>query len=89
MSKHAPAPWSHDGGAVFDAGDWFVAHVDRHQSGPETTHANARLIAAAPEMYEALRRLLAAHAPICEGDGDMGTDEDCDFARAALAKVEG
>jgi hypothetical protein len=52
--------------------------------------ANARLIAAAPEMYEALQWLLK-HDP--DGDGGMPDYKElrhiCDAARAAIAKAEG
>ena len=51
--------------------------------------ANAKLIAAAPDLLEACKALLAAHSGICEGDGDMGEDEDCARARRAIAKAEG
>ena len=48
---------------------------------------DARLIAAAPWLYEALRLMLASHDATCAG-------EECqlcgvDLARAAIAKAEG
>lgn len=51
--------------------------------------ANACLIAAAPEMYEALERFLLA----CEGGTAAGSvqqqNEDAVFAKTALAKARG
>lgn len=46
--------------------------------------ANAHLIAAAPELYEALANLLA----VSEGEGGTRFDAQ-DIARAALAKARG
>lgn len=55
--------------------------------------ANARLIASAPDMYEALKRLLKWVEPIA-GDNRDGVAEaeelaSVEFARAALSKAEG
>jgi len=94
MSKHTPGPWSiHHEFNVFDENGRCVASCGGYSSNfrdvePEN-RANAMLIAAAPDLLEACRALLAAHSGICEGDGDMGEDEDCARARAAIAKAEG
>lgn len=86
MSKHTPGPWvlsraRHNNSlfvresrnpcatAVARIG---ITHVDHD--------ANARLIAAAPELYEALRGVLRV--------ADRATVE-FDAARAALAKADG
>lgn len=52
-------------------------------------HANARVIAAAPELLEGLKAMVAAYC----GEGD-GREADwclrqCDRARAVIAKAEG
>ena len=69
MSKHTPGPWNMtaDGGGFYvEGGDLLVAsaqEVDPSASDAEdyfpgdTTEANARLIAAAPELLEALKAL--------------------------------
>ncbi len=55
MSKHTPGPWLYDSldRVVIRAGIEDIAHMDRSASD-----ADARLIAAAPELLEALNDLL-------------------------------
>lgn len=56
----------------------------------ENSDANAHLIAAAPELYEALERLLPMAEDDCFQYGSSAdNDEDVLFARAALAKARG
>jgi hypothetical protein len=58
-SKHAPGPWraTKPGGAVFDAKERIVAQVVRRPTVVPSPHeervANARLIAAAPDLLNA------------------------------------
>jgi hypothetical protein len=96
MTTHTPGPWHVgyylDGWAVFPDSDPGHA-VTRMQNRPGD-EANARLIAAAPDMLEALEAILKAHALIVEeaaGEDDEGdiVDEDCTRARAAIAKARG
>jgi len=62
-----------------------VAAVDGDYNDPDTwpiMEANARLIAAAPDLLEALQNLLAVH------QGEGGTKYHAiDIARAAIAKA--
>lgn len=55
--------------------------------------ANAHLIAAAPEMLEALENIIAAHEASTYGDSDANLDLLFDggflIARAAIAKAKG
>jgi len=54
--KHTPGPWNVEAAHVCH-GDWIIAKVER-QHGEE--QANARLIAASPDLLEALDGLLLA-----------------------------
>ena len=97
MSKHTPGPWlieaqnSHTGAiaTVHNTTDvwveiwsenWIVTGM-----GPEEQSANARLIAAAPDLLEALKEIIAA----ADGDGWNQLDASFATARAAIAKAEG
>lgn len=93
MSKHTPGPWL----AVPDGSNWNVvvpaqSGFDHFVVGNEglyrcdgSDEANARLIAAAPDMLAALKGLFA-HTRICALRIDQNPIED---ARAAIAKAEG
>ena len=64
-------------------GDW-VAECDAENvaGGYERNEANAHLIAAAPDLYQALRDTVAAA-------GGIHSDNVPESARLALAKAEG
>ena len=82
--KHTPGPWRH--------GIRGVCTYDGHLICESVTPANARLMAAGPEMLEALRE-------IEEGSGAFSTDylqhaANCienmrELARVAIAKATG
>ena len=72
MSKHTPGPWEQD--ATFPWEIWSpsrsssICTVDPHPIGhTEEDIANARLIAATPEMYEMLRGIVS----LVEEHGDI------------------
>ena len=88
MSAHTPGPWRADHISKIDG--WVVKSLGETYTIAEcgikigsAAEANARLIAAAPSMYTALRE-------IANGDGVYGMQarEYKDIARAALAKVQ-
>lgn len=91
MSKHTPGPWVRSGNNIKSRTDNCVviripAQTARYGAEWEIERwdADARLIAAAPELLEALENLLKVH----EGEG--GTQHNAaDMARAALAKAKG
>lgn len=91
MSNHTPGPWFAQR-AIKDG--WYIVARDARQMVVHThdteeeygpiDDADARLIAAAPELLEALENLLKVH----EGEG--GTQHHAgDMARAAIAKAKG
>lgn len=82
-APHTPGPWHvYDSrfrevnGAIMDAAGNKVASA--HGPTTEELEANARLIAAAPELLEALRRATAL----------LAGGPTRDFCRAAIAKAE-
>ena len=98
ITKHTPGPWaSDDSGRVYAIGGGYVPlrtpfREDAFTEGPnrsdhpeETLLANARLIAAAPELLEALKAILD---PITNTDEALYTHSR-EMARAAIAKAEG
>jgi hypothetical protein len=69
------------------ANGWEPDHGFDHVESA-TDLANARLIAAAPELLEALKQLLD-YTAACEGMLNASEAGQCKKARAAIAKAEG
>ncbi len=82
--QHTPGPWRGEGRLVF-AGTHSVAIAQYSgiQSENSESFANARLIAAAPELLEALKHCLS----LIEGRGDFEARMACYNANAAVAKA--
>jgi hypothetical protein len=88
MSKHTPGPWIYKGFVTdSDFSGWRVYLPTRYRrvitvegTSAGEADANARLVAAAPELLAALKGVLRV--------ADRKTDE-FDAARAAIAKAEG
>ena len=57
MAGHTPGPWSLEEGRVLTEGGWLLASLP-YTLGDEEDRANARLIAAAPDLLEACKALL-------------------------------
>lgn len=75
--------------AIQDGGTDIIAEVF-YRTGPENTHnalANARLIAAAPDMLQALRRAVLALAFAAETSPAMR--DDYEVVSEAIAKATG
>lgn len=95
--KHTPGPWRTgglSGGAVF-SGEKMVAAVygdDRECNVDKRMQANARLIAAAPELLEALRDLDECY---CEAGQELSREDRHRHrmtlikARAAISRATG
>jgi 16S rRNA C1402 N4-methylase RsmH len=98
MSKHTPGPWviERDLGHTFIIAEAGGMCADLGVSSPSQDD-NARLIAAAPELLEALKTLLAYHGETGHGtfrstEGNLVKEREClqcTAARAAIAKAEG
>ena len=91
--KHTPGPWRvGDGSFVIGnhpapgiTGSDDVHHYGGHLICESVSQANARLIAAAPELLEAAKQALQVFV-------DQGWDDDLSAAKslkAAIAKAEG
>lgn len=79
MSKHTPGPWRTT--RFTGNKSWTIQRSDTHEAlaSVRTGEANARLIAAAPEMLEALK----------EARGWIELAEDmCRDTSAALSKID-
>lgn len=95
MSNHTPGPWLHVEGTHFvgtdDADTQTICYTDDHRNRRKRSQAeheaNARLIAAAPELLEALKGLInvCTHPQSTKADMKQIARE----ARAAIAKAEG
>ena len=99
-AKHTPGPWriksdpmhfdtltTVEGGAIGVRKPFGVQMIVQvgGDSDFQEAEANARLIAAAPELLEALKEIIAA----ADGDGWNQLDASFATARAAIAKAEG
>ncbi len=93
MSDFTPGPWMLVNGAVYkQRGDHkmlvTIAHMDRaeHHTKPVERDANARLIAAAPDLLEALQEILH-----CRETNRYGADgcQGFHMAKEAIDKALG
>jgi hypothetical protein len=94
-SKFTPGPWEAvpEGHrlSVWAKGYGFVHTTEVPEvnfRATETANANARLIAAAPELLAALQALTDSEGHIWHGNSKECTGE-CKEVRAAIAKAEG
>lgn len=83
MSKHTKGPWIINANRI-KGGDYpdGIAHVMDADAG-EIRNANARLIAAAPELLEALKIAIRV------GVAQKCSSEQIDLIEKAIAKAEG
>ena len=84
MSKHTPGPWRELVTRIDDANGYQICHLDLHGKSEAERDANRRLIAAAPDLLEALKEAL----DVCIWPSRALSDIH-DKASAAIAKAEG
>ena len=106
MSKNTPAPWHWNGSSLVSGKHgYYLMHTEECPGLGHAAEANKRLIAAAPELLEALKPFKdLAHAILAESPADatyFSIFQDCqgiahridlDHLRAiscAIAKAEG
>lgn len=99
MNQHTPGPWDWrrgrlmHGDSVDDAG--YPMPEIALESNYGTSEANARLIAAAPDLLAALEQIVAIlsddRCQVCKAwpGGDCAHDCEVGIARAAIAKARG
>lgn len=96
---HSPGPWFYRGPTKAVPSAWIYSHDSRTvcelNDNRHEYEANARLIAAAPEMYEVLRNLVMDQGP-CSLDHEgycqpHGVSKPCGVATGldVLYKVQG
>ena len=83
MTEFTPGPWSAYKGIVWTSKDDIVADCNGTIFDPPEDDANARLIAAAPDLLSALGMLVKMI------EDDDWTTVELDEAREAIAKAEG
>lgn len=99
VAKHTPGPWHLEASGpvsgkftlpvfaeVRPGQRWSVAHANGVDG---EARANARLIAAAPELLVALRAMLGIDNPAAPDAGHVDYVRAVSLARAAIAKAEG
>ncbi|MFA5187055.1 MAG: hypothetical protein WC551_11285 [Patescibacteria group bacterium] len=102
MSGHTPGPWrriqnhilSIDANVAMTLSEGMSASKVEHRISKEEAEANAHLIAAAPDMLEALLDLLQRHCNLCvayhgENLESCRACPSVNLARAVIAKAKG
>ena len=96
INKGTSGPWVYAYGAVYqeqglyqnNANRLLLADRDNDRTAPTERDANCKLAALAPEMAEALKRLVG-DVDLGEVDYEAPERESLEYARAVLAKLEG
>ena len=95
MDKHTPGPWTAYKSTSYldETPSWIVPGV-AHCGDGELSEANARLIAAAPDMLAALERVWEAYSPqyvsaMADDCERTALDDAFDTVRSVIAKARG
>lgn len=91
MSQHTPGPWTveSDQTTVSMGGQCVIVAPAPDTASREECIANARLIAAAPELYRALRELIAEADDHPGWEGHKSQTLGFEWARDAVKRAEG
>lgn len=84
-SKHTPGPWPFDGWSAGDSRGWQI-RLGKHEGAQrinvyedsQSSEADARLVAAAPELLAALAALVEEASNIAHFDEVCSRTDDCD-----------
>lgn len=87
MSAHTKGPWHTDGQIVEVGNGWRIATM--HGDLPRNMEANAHIIAAAPEMLEALEEIQRAMENMVDDADVVALFGEIKASRAAIAKAKG
>lgn len=95
MNKHTPEPWELDEYPlsidIVSAKGPIAVVGSRYCDSPEEMKANAKLIAAAPEMYEALKKLVSAiifYGAVDEGGDDYFPWPEIENVKEIIERIE-
>ncbi len=96
MSKHTPGPWrvEHQNPSP-TTGEWMIAGskpgylAEVRDCGSGDVRANARLIAAAPDLLEACELIVSAFDQLAPMSSARNEPLQINAARAAIAKARG
>ncbi len=96
-TRHTPGPWQHIGGdgrkerwiGDKDAVTLCVVESARYRYDPDELEANARLIAAAPEMLEALKWCVETFDGLAAVYPSLDNERGFARAKAVIKKAKG
>jgi hypothetical protein len=91
-AAHTPGPWFTTDGIYNEikasskrGKTWVIARITAARTGHDEAKANARLIAASPDLLEALERLIERVSDL----GANGFSQEVARGKAAIAKAKG
>jgi hypothetical protein len=89
--SHTPGEWEYHEYTV-TCGERFICEMneiwgDNNEWDPRQTEANARLIAAAPDLLKACQKAIAAYDAAYVTPGATWSGKDVDEMKAAIAKA--
>ncbi len=89
MNKHTPGPWTVRGPTQYLNQTQIDPSIGCVYGNGDEVAANAALVAAAPEMLDALRKAVVLLAGACVHYPDLEPHETYEAVSAAIAKATG